>query len=183
MEWTDGVTLGLAVLGAGLGVFNALREIYRDKVRLRVTPVWMTQRATIIGSSSRAVMFTRKEDGVDRNPNGWIGVQVINTGFVEVTIDSVGFTPSGFLDRHRPDKFRARPIISDFVEAATFPVRLPPRTSVTIWSSARHEDLHRALKGVTRAYAETACEVVVFGRSPLLRRLVAQAEMERTDAE
>ncbi|AIC11142.1 hypothetical protein [Xylella fastidiosa] len=37
MNWTNWLTLALAVLGATLGVFNAVWMIRRDTVRLKVT--------------------------------------------------------------------------------------------------------------------------------------------------
>ncbi|WP_230952079.1 hypothetical protein, partial [Xylella fastidiosa] len=42
MNWTNGLTLALAVLGATLGVFNAVWMIRRDTVRLKVAYATMT---------------------------------------------------------------------------------------------------------------------------------------------
>lgn len=171
MEWTGWLTLAIAVLGAVLGVLNTMRDIYRDKVRLRVIPVWMTRQASIDEVDARVLFTTRSDSGLDHNPTGQIGIQVINTGFVEVTIKSVGFTRGGIFARLRPESLRTIPIMWDALKVTALPAVLPPRTSITIWSRAIGDDLYGFTKGITRAYVETACDVRVFGTSRLLRRL------------
>lgn len=50
IDVVQGVTLGIAVLGAALGVFNASRSVARDGARLRVQVV--VQRSAAIPTAS-----------------------------------------------------------------------------------------------------------------------------------
>jgi len=66
----DGLTLGIAVLGAVLGVMNTAFALWRDWVRIRVTVSW-------VGA------------GMSSNPP--IAVNVVNRSYLAVTIVEVGF--------------------------------------------------------------------------------------------
>jgi len=104
MEWTNWLTLGIAVLGATLGVFNAVWLIRKDTVRLKVTYV--------------AVYIP----GVDV----WTGgVQIINAGYLPVTVNEIAF------HNGKTDKKRAA-VFSDYVQQIKLPHRMEPRTSITV---------------------------------------------------
>lgn len=135
MEWTNWLTLGIAVLGATLGVFNAVWLIRKDTVRLKV----------------RFVMIYVPSYDV------WTGaVEVINTGYLPVTITEVAFH-SG-----RRSKTRAA-VVTDLLQRAELPHRLETRTVLSI---AAHTDIVRKLDSgdFTWCSASTACETQVFAK-------------------
>jgi hypothetical protein len=65
----EGITLGIALLGAALGLINLWRAIDRDRLRVRVIP--------------RGYITSHGESGVC--------IDVINLSFIPVTISQVGF--------------------------------------------------------------------------------------------
>lgn len=70
MTWLSWTTLGIAVLGAGLGILNTLHAIIDRRTRLRVTPLW-----AIAGPG----------------PAG-LSIEVVNLSSFPVTIDEMGLT-------------------------------------------------------------------------------------------
>jgi len=92
------------MLGATLGVFNAVWLIRKDTVRLRVscTSIYIPNTGT------------------------WTcAVEVTNVGYLPVTINEVAFR-SG-----RRSKTRVA-VITDFLQRSRLPIRLEPRTAVSI---------------------------------------------------
>lgn len=107
MEWTNWLTLGIAVLGATLGVFNAVWLIRKDTVRLKVR---------------FATIYLPRTDV-------WTGaVEVINAGYLPVTITEVAFHFG------RRSKTRAA-VITDLLQRTPLPHRLEPRAAISIAAS------------------------------------------------
>ncbi|MFX0135624.1 MAG: hypothetical protein ACFFDN_18405 [Candidatus Hodarchaeota archaeon] len=73
------ITLSLAVLGAILGVINTIHSLQRDSIKLKVKP-----QCVILPQN-----FGLKH----------MGVEVINLGFVPVTVSEIGFRLSYFADK------------------------------------------------------------------------------------
>jgi hypothetical protein len=69
-----GITLGIALLGAALGVLNYWRSVTRDRICLRVSARWYTD--------------------PERTING-VGIEVVNLGFFPVTVAEIGFLGPG----------------------------------------------------------------------------------------
>jgi len=67
----DGITLGVALLGASLGILNFWRMMDRDRVHIRVVP--------------RSYFHT------NGGASG-VCIEIINLGFIPITISQVGFT-------------------------------------------------------------------------------------------
>jgi hypothetical protein len=67
--WQDMVTLGLAGLGAVLGVMNTWQAMSRERLRLRVRPMQIV--------SGGGLSF---------------GIEVVNLSSFPVTVEEVGFT-------------------------------------------------------------------------------------------
>jgi hypothetical protein len=76
-------TLLLAAIGAVLGVYNTVRAHCRDRAKLKVTPHVYRDHETRTIMSDMAVEPGEKWDG--------FCIEVVNTGFVSVTLDEVGF--------------------------------------------------------------------------------------------
>lgn len=129
------MTLGIAVLGATLGVFNAVWLIRKDTVRLKV----------------RFVMLYVPDYDM------WTGaVEVINAGYLPVTINEVAFH-SG-----RRSKKRAA-VITDLLQRTDLPHRLEPRTAISV--AAQPDIVGRINSGLfTWCSATTACETQIFAK-------------------
>jgi len=141
MDWTQSITLGIAVIGATLGVFNAYWMVRRDTVRLRVR------------------FMSMYIPGMDT----WTtGVEVTNLGYMAVSITEVAFL-GGSLGSKRviiPD---------DYLRRHRLPLRLEPRAQVTIAGEpSLVADIRQC--GATHCSASTACGLVVKARIRRQRR-------------
>ncbi|WP_141057459.1 hypothetical protein [Stenotrophomonas rhizophila] len=135
MEWTNWLTLGIAVLGATLGVFNAVWLIRKDTVRLRIryTSMYIVQRDEWIG-----------------------GLEAVNTGYIAVSISEVAFKRGRFA--------RQRLIITnDYMRSVSLPHRLEPRTSMTMSHSPDVLRQLQA-EGYTHGLVTTVCGVTAVTR-------------------
>ncbi|MDD2763467.1 MAG: hypothetical protein PHE83_05775 [Opitutaceae bacterium] len=70
----SGITLGVALLGAALGILNYWRSVTRDRICLRVAARWYVDRERVCSG---------------------IAIEVINLGFFPVTLAEVGFLAPG----------------------------------------------------------------------------------------
>jgi hypothetical protein len=139
------VTPTVAVLGLGLGIFNAWHSFYRRGVRLRVVP-----RSAWIGPGG---IYS---DVREHKPASTLCVEAVNLSEFPVTITEVGYT--------LPERNRARVIRPVLMDNKEWPRRLQPRESVTTYLE---EDGVSAAIG--RAYAKTDCGVTRFGNSKALK--------------
>jgi len=171
----EAVTLGIALLGAALGVINTWWGLYRDRVRLKVSVVWQTSAAILEGSNRMLGRVSAFPEAMTRVPDGRIGIRVVNLGFVPIQLEAVGFTTSGWFARRRRRALKVRSLVACAFESVELPVRLEPRQAVVLYAEGGREVTDRATKGVTRVYAKTGCGLHVFGTSGLLRALVARA--------
>lgn len=129
----DYVTLGIAVLGAVLGVINAWRAWALDRVRLRVDV----------------------SHGVDALGGRILLVNAVNLSAFDLTVTRVGF--------HLLGRQRHMQIPVPFLTSGNkLPVCLKPRTSLTAvvqFGAADHVGWH----AVESAYVDTACGLEVVG--------------------
>jgi hypothetical protein len=135
-----GITLGIALLGATLGVLNTWHSFYRDRLRVTVSP--------------------RKAFSKGREPR--ICFEIINRGYLPVTISGIGLR----LRKPRHREFFA--FIAKTIDGETLPQRLEPRTSITLFMSvgADHDPL---IREATDAFVTTACGQTFRGNSQTLR--------------
>jgi hypothetical protein len=122
------VTFGVALLGAVLGVINLWWMLRKDTVRLKVRRMF----AYGIQSTWRTV-----------------GVEVINVGFLPVTVTEVGFTTRG-------RGAKRAPIVGDHLRQQALPKRMESRTDLTIYADPSALTDER-IKKMTHVYAKTAC--------------------------
>lgn len=128
------------MLGATLGVFNAVWLIRKDTVRLKVscTSLFIPSTGT------------------------WTcAVEVVNVGYLPVTINEVAF-------RHgRRSKTRAA-VITDYLQRTRLPLRLEPRTAVSI--AAQPQMLADIESGrFSWCSTRTACGIELFAKIKRLR--------------
>lgn len=145
MDIISGMTLGIALVGAVLGVLNTWRNFDRDRPKLRVTPV----HAIPVGGYG----------GV--HPAIGFGIEVINLSPFPVTVREVGFLHSGLSDR----AVVVQPVTTD--NKGT-PRRLEPREAVSFFMELPGRRKGRPLRC---AYASTACGLTFTGTSGALKQL------------
>lgn len=138
------VTLSLAVLGAVLGIINTIHALQKDKIKLKVKPKWV---------------ILPQAPGLKH-----IGVEVINLGFIPVTISEIGFKISYFTDKRL---VLPNPVLLD---GGDFPRRLEPRSSFSIYILDILDDpnFHKS----KYAYAKTDCEKIFKGKSPAFKQAI-----------
>lgn len=141
--WKDGVTLAIAVLGAGLGVLNYWNTVSARRVRLRIKP---------------SVAYSI--DNMLQDP--MIGIEVINLSTFAVTVTEVGFTLAGTTAR----AVAARPVI---IDGKPWPRRLESREAVTAYM----EQPTRGQYMVPSVYARLASGEHLTGKGPALNGLRA----------
>ena len=147
------LTFALALLGSVTGVMgillsflNTWRAFDRDRVRLKVSVRW--------AFLSFPIEDTRE----------LLCVDVINVGFVPVTVSQIGFDlawPSKRWLAFLPLKEIGDPL----------PHRLEPRTSMIIYVPRRIFD-SSDFAPVTNAFAKTACGRLFRAKSPALKQQV-----------
>ena len=140
----DTLTLGIAVLGAALGVINTWNSLRSSRVRLRVTPKWAL------------------------TPD-WTGlsIDVVNLSSFPVTITEVGFTLGRSLSRLP----RRVPIPHhSVVHGPALPVVLQPRDLLDVVFSCEWVGSLR----IHSAYALTASGEIARGNSGALRQFRAR---------
>lgn len=135
MDWIGWATFGIAVVGATLGIFNVWWMVRRDAVRLRVRLV------------SQTAM-----------PSGQVtlGIEVSNLGYTAITLSEVAI-------RAHPFRGNRMAIVSDYFDRARLPLRMEPRTCVTI---AVVPEIRSRIKqeGARWCSATTACGISVVRR-------------------
>jgi hypothetical protein len=145
LGWKDLITFGTALLGAGLGIINTWAAVNQRRVKLRVRP-------------SHAIAISNGARGVS--------VDIVNLSSFAVTVQEVGFVPSGARGRLPGRMVVPHPLTSD---GKPFARRLEPREAVTVYLD--YEDLRGKGRMMGRAYVRTLCDEMVFGGSPALTQL------------
>lgn len=141
----DAITLAIAVIGAVLGIYNAWRAVSKDRIRLVVRPSnWVAP---------------GRGDG--------IVIEVVNMGFVAVTISQVAL-------RMKRPKDKIFLFLPGYLTGQKLPHRLEPRTSISIHVSP---EISRdpQIANVRDAFAKTACGCTFYGNSPALKGRVTEA--------
>lgn len=136
-------TLAIAAIGAVLGVINTLHNLDKSRVKLKVLP----SHAVPVGNASQDIS---------------ISIEVTNLSSFAVTISDIGFFLHGTSGR----AVLVSPIFADGKES--FPKRLEPRSSITVYSGTPVYDQGYRIK---KAYASTQCAVTKSGNSPALKQI------------
>ncbi len=140
----EAVTLGVALLGAALGVMNTWQSLSASRVKLRVRP------AFAIGVPHGQSMFS---------------IEVVNLSNFPITISEVGFTMDGN-SLKRPRAAVVQPIL---IDGLPWPRRLEPREAVSVYMDPSH--MIESSARIGRAYARTACGEARFGSSEALEQI------------
>jgi hypothetical protein len=141
------LTLSLAVLGAVLGIINTWHGLDKSRLKLKVTP----KHAIPVGGTDPRIKFC---------------IEVTNLSAFAVTIEDVGIFYSG-------TKKRGSIVTPFLADGGSWPRRLEPRSSVTVYSQQpTSEPGHK----ITKAYATTQCGYTRTGTTPALKQIAMEAE-------
>lgn len=141
------VTLSIAVLGAVLGIVNTWHALDRSRVKLKVRPA----HAIPVGGADERLTFC---------------IEVTNLSAFSMTVHDVGIFYRGTDERAS----FIRPVL---IDGGSWPRRLEPRSSVTVYGNRPESGPHHRIKC---AYARTECGVTRTGSSPALRQ-IARGEL------
>ena len=146
MTIVQAITLAIALLGAVLGLINTWHNLDKDKLKLKVVP----KRAIPVGSA---------------DPNLTFCIEITNLSSFAVSVDEAGVF-------YRGTKNRGGIIVPVFSDGGSWPRRLEPRSSVTVYSQAPHS---RSGHRIKCAYARTQCGRTVTGISPALSQIANES--------
>ena len=152
-SFADGVTLSIAVLGAVLGIMNTWRSIDRDRVKLKVVPKQATPMSQYgIGQST-------------------LCIDVTNFSTFPIVITEVGLLYQGTPTRGAI----INPIV---IDGGSFPRKLEPRTSITVYTHPDALNDHHGYM-IKCAYARTDCGVMKKGNSKALEAMALEQTINR----
>jgi len=140
MGWVEGVTLGIAVTGAVLGLINTAWALWRDRVRIRVRVAWL---------------------GAGMSGDPPVTVEVVNRSYLAVTLVEVAWVQSS-------DAKRRGPFLGfdnqDVERTGGLPFRLEARSIFTLTDFTL--GLSRDVEGgsLSAVIVRTACGTVVVRR-------------------
>lgn len=144
MSIAGAVTLAIAILGAVLGLINTWHAIDRKRVKIRVRP----KHAIPVGAVDPRITFC---------------IEITNLSEFAVTVDETGVLYKGTDARGA----YTQPIL---LNGKSWPRRLEPRSSVTVYGQSPQSEPGRTLRC---AYAHTECGVIRTGTSPAFKQLAA----------
>jgi hypothetical protein len=153
----ESITFGLGLLGSVLGVMNTWRTFAKDRVKLRVVPRLAFTLAH--GTATAARLDTPQvRDLLSKRVAYRLSIEAVNLSSFPIVISEVGF------GRTRHHRQTYPPEVVGLPEK-TFPTRLEPREAVQFLAPVG-TDLDPKVTTNDRAYVETDCGVVWYGKSP-----------------
>ena len=142
------LTLGLAFVGAALGIFNTWRQWRRDQVNIVVTwkpEPWGGRLGTAVTVHS---------------------VKVENRSNFAVTIDDVGLV---FKKKDAPRiSFSQKVVAGEDTVTKPLPIRVEPRDTITLTSDGTEPDSSLMTFGLQHLYVRTACGFIQKVANPLV---------------
>lgn len=150
MDIKEAITLGIALAGLLLGIRSEWRAHRRDKPRLRVIP----KVAFPVGPVS------------DMRPR--LAFEIINDGFLPVTVSEVGLHYRGTRERGALTPL----LLGD----KTWPHRLDAHSAIVAYSEP-DALLDPSIRTIKRAYVATATDEVFYGHSRALKHIAKTGEI------
>lgn len=148
MTVVSSVTLGIAILGAVLGIMNTSMQYDKRRVKLRVVP------------KIAYLMINRSDPfGVPQ-----LCIEIINLSDFPVTVSDVGLT-SGNVNKAKRISL-VNPLIYD---GKAWPRRLQSHESVTVYFEKGFGPDAPDYLIMKKAYAKTDCGIARYANSPALK--------------
>jgi hypothetical protein len=144
LPWKDIITIGLASIGAALGLMNTWNALSQRRVRLIVRPA-----------------FALPPDG----STPMLSISVTNLSNFPMTITEIGFTGRKGAKRG-PRAMIIRPSV---IDGKPWPRRLESREAISLYFGV--EDVERNPLLLAKAYAGTECGEFAYGTSAALDQL------------
>ncbi|HBP88242.1 MAG TPA: hypothetical protein PKK23_19395 [Nitrospirales bacterium] len=132
------VTMSIALVGAVLGIINTWFSFDRERLKLKVVPVY----AQPIGAMDPRINF---------------GINITNMSAFPITVSEVGVLYDGRTERGAI----TLPIV---IDGGKFPRRLEPRSSFSVYADITTQ-APKLFSLVRCAYAKTDCGNLVEGKS------------------
>jgi hypothetical protein len=138
------VTLSIAVLGAVLGIINTWHGLDKSRVKLKVRPA----------------------HAISADPRLTFCIEVTNLSAFAVTICDVGVF-------YKRTSLRGSFVPPVLIDGGSWPRRLEPRSSVTIYARRPVSSPERQIseRQIRIAYAKTECGYTKRGSSPALKQI------------
>ena len=163
----DIVTSLAAFVGMSLGIYNFLKERDKEKVKLRVIPKSVKQKA--VDPLGNIIGYMTSENEIkDNNPQDFFAINVVNISRFAVTITEVGFFVSGTKQRISCP----RPILDT---QEKLPKKLEPRESLTAYVDLQSILSSTNIRNVYCAFAKTSCDHIETGKTQALKQLIQYA--------
>ncbi|QPJ61713.1 MAG: hypothetical protein G3M70_07360 [Candidatus Nitronauta litoralis] len=147
----EGLALGIAIIGAGLGILNTWKVYDRDRIKIKVLPM--------------SILIVNPGH-IDERPR--LGIKIINVGLVSATITSVGLKM-----KDGANMVFMEPQITN---GKRLPLTLEPRSSITVSTDQDPELKDFRYKNVISAFAQTECENTFTGKSKALKQVISRAK-------
>lgn len=173
MSWAQAITLGIACLGAILGLLNTWHHLARSRVRLRVVPKLALKLKNGNLAFSRATPMV--QEYLQKGTPCRLCIEITNLSAFPITICEVGL---GRAAKQRTPLFT--PVLSS---GKTWPPRLDSRETVTAYGQVNDLQLSACAAYAGVAYAMTDCGKKAHGTTPILKELVShlQAQSEASE--
>jgi hypothetical protein len=159
------ITLGIALLGASLGIWNAWSGWRRDRISLRVVPkLYRLLPQGILSWSVDDASHVASETDI----SAMLCIEINNNSRCAVTLEEVGF--------YHPRASARFVLIEHFLseEQGKLPFRLEAFSAVTVYADYSPQGLFRKPNAVKYAYVRTGHGGWFKGTSPVLKRLIRE---------
>jgi hypothetical protein len=151
MKASEVITLGIALVGAVLGIINTWQGYDRDRVKLRV---------------ALKVAYLFGPHGVSREPQ--LAIEVVNRSPFPLTISQLGL-------EQKDSKSTLALVDPITVDNTKLPRRLESRSAFTAYFSVAATD-KAILHNLSRAYAKTDSGEIAYSSRKLTKRIHAQLQ-------
>jgi hypothetical protein len=166
------IAAACGLLGAVLGIINTCYLVSRNRLRLRVRPMFMA----MSGGQGTAIV---RHEGIPFPPGtgSCLSIEVLNLSSFPVTVCEVGLQGATV-------KTERMIVFPGSTLGDQLPKRLEPRVSMLVIGPAETSLCANAsrLGRSVKAYAKTSCGCIVRGTSPALKQYVHE-RMNRTRKE
>ena len=153
-----------AVVGMVLGIVNFLRQLWSDRVKVKIVPLAAHYQGQ--GYNGKEVYLTNSEAFLkDGNPPESVAFRVTNLSLFPIKIRDIGFMPKRSNRRHSIYSPKSE-------DGEEWPRKMESRTSATFYSSLTQIMEAVDITQLKSVYVSTDCGEMFRGKSPAFRQMV-----------